>query len=198
MIKNLCVRITEIWCDSNVITESDKEEYMYGLELLISTTINLFCLILISFLFGKQQLLIPYLLSFIPVRLFAGGFHAKTHWGCVTFTSVLYSLTLLFVHIIPTRASFQVGYIIALFSLVVIHSLAPVAAVNKPLTTEEHKVFRKVSQTISLCILMLALVADLCKLNIHNDIVLTYLCGEGAAAVSMVVQEVVAKSRENR
>lgn len=193
MIRNLCARITELWCDSEVISESDREEYIYGLELLISTAINLFCLILISFLFGKQQLLLPYLLSFIPVRLFAGGYHARTHWGCVTFTAALYSLTLLFVHIIPARASFQVGYVIALFSLAVIHSLAPVAAINKPLATEEHKVFRKVSQTISLSILLIALVAGLCKLNVRNDIVLTYLCGEGAAVASMVFQKVVVK-----
>lgn len=190
MIKCLCARIAEVWCDSNVISGSDREEYIYGLELLISTIVNLFYLILISFLFGKQQLLIPYLLSFIPVRIFAGGYHARTHWGCVTFTTILYSLALLCVHIVPARLSTQVSYIIALFSLVVILSLSPVAAVNKPLSRGECKIFRRISLIISTLILTITFVIDFFRLHINDEVVLAFLYGEGAAATSLMIQRI--------
>lgn len=184
----------EAWCDSGTISKTDIEEYKYGLELLISTTTNIVCLILISAVLGKQRFLLPYLLSFIPVRLFAGGYHARTHWGCVTFTAFLYLLALLCVHILPTRFAVWASYIIALYSLTVMLALAPVAAVNKPLSRGEYKIFRRMSLIISTSILAITLAVNLLEMQISKDVLLAFLYGEGAAAVSMIVQRIVVKN----
>ena len=90
MIRSIAIALAKHWAANGVIGESDKETYQYGLELLISTFINLVIMIWISIAFGHPLIIVPYLLAFIPFRLFAGGYHARNHLFCILFNAISY------------------------------------------------------------------------------------------------------------
>ena len=56
--------------------------YEYGIELILGDLIN-YILILVTSIVLKQDVYIPllYLICFVSVRIFSGGFHAATHAG---------------------------------------------------------------------------------------------------------------------
>jgi len=111
--------------------------YTYGFELLISTIIEICLLILMSVLLGAPFSWLFFLLGFIPERIHAGGYHAKTHLSCyIIFTSLFtlssfISLSFSFPDIFPLITS--------LVLLVLILIWGPVEATNKPLSIERRK-----------------------------------------------------------
>ena len=60
--------------------------YEYGIELILGDLIN-YILIFVTGIVLKQDVYIPllYLICFVSVRIFSGGFHAATHAGCSIF-----------------------------------------------------------------------------------------------------------------
>ena len=92
MIKHAASTISSIWVKNGVADGADQECYRYGMELLLSTSVNVFLLFVVSVFFGHPLAFVPYLLSFIPLRLLAGDYHAKAHWSCVLITVSIYLL----------------------------------------------------------------------------------------------------------
>lgn len=159
MIRSVAVALAKHWSVSGVINELDEETYQYGLELLISTLINLFIMIGISTAFGHPLILIPYLLAFIPFRLFAGGYHAKSHLTCILFNAITYFAScLISLNIEKTFAIFA-SVIVCSISLALIYLFAPLPANSKPLTQDKKTQNRNISLSIAqgfmvLCILL--------------------------------------------
>ena len=56
----------------------DREVYIYGIELIISTLAGLISIIGVSKLYSDTILGVVFIIFFVPLRLFTGGYHAKT------------------------------------------------------------------------------------------------------------------------
>ncbi len=69
-----------------------KEIYAYGLELIFGDLVNFAIVLLMSLVLQGIGTGILYLLCFVSVRLFSGGFHAKTHFRCGLAMAVFYLL----------------------------------------------------------------------------------------------------------
>ena len=61
--------------------------YIYGAELLFSTALAAFSILLISFLAGKLFFGILFILIFVSLRIFVGGYHASTYRNCFLLTN---------------------------------------------------------------------------------------------------------------
>lgn len=77
--------------------------YNYGIEILISSLLNIMLILLIGFFTGTFLQSLVFLLCFIPLRQFTGGWHANTYFKCNLVFCISYilviSLTFLFTHI---------------------------------------------------------------------------------------------------
>lgn len=60
----------------------DVEVISYGIELLLSSVINLILVLMIGTYFFGILKTIAFILFFCPLRQFSGGFHAKSYLGC--------------------------------------------------------------------------------------------------------------------
>lgn len=71
------------WCDKeNPQNENENMVIRYGAELLVDNGLKILLLITLGFLLGKGAESVVFLLVFCSLRSRAGGFHAKTSWGC--------------------------------------------------------------------------------------------------------------------
>ena len=157
MIRSIAAALSKHWTKIGVIGEPDKETYQYGLELLISTFINLVIMIGISIAFGHPLIVVPYLLAFIPFRLFAGGYHARNHLFCILFNALTYSVSCLIALHVKESTGILACVIESSVSLAVVFLFAPVSAKNKPLTQEEKKRNRMISLVIALGFILLCI-----------------------------------------
>ena len=86
----MCIskKITEKLIAKGIIEERKygADVYEYGIELILGDLIN-YILIFVTGIVLKQDAYIPllYLICFVSVRIFFGGFHAVTHAGCSIF-----------------------------------------------------------------------------------------------------------------
>ena len=85
----LSKKCAEILVRHGKISDTQINLYKYGFELLFSTVSTLSFILLLSVLGGYVSQAIVFLLYFIPVRIAAGGYHAKSYGRCFMLTNTV-------------------------------------------------------------------------------------------------------------
>lgn len=118
------------WCDQeNPQNENENMVIRYGAELLVDNGLKILLLITLGFLLGKGAESVVFLLVFCSLRSQAGGFHAKTGWGC--------GLCMVLVWIIGILAAEQIGLsLMGVFALVFF--MMPIIIWKAPKTINRH------------------------------------------------------------
>lgn len=143
MIEKLARKTAVFFSENNVIKPEDTEAYAYGLEILYSTLLNSAAVILIAAVTGEFTAIAVYMAAFLTLRINAGGYHAKTHIGCL---SILIAVLLIFtaaVKLMPDKAlPFSAAAIMAAAAVPVL-LFAPAEHPNHPLKEKAAKRLRK-------------------------------------------------------
>lgn len=96
MIKcQLSHRIADLFVKNEVIACEDKDVYIYGLEQGFLMLTNIVTTILIGLVFRMVWQSIVFMMAYIPLRIYAGGYHTKTQLRCYLFSILLIVLSLL-------------------------------------------------------------------------------------------------------
>lgn len=189
MIQMTAASLAEQWARSGIIHAEDTAAYQYGLELMLSTPLNIAVMFGISIAIGHAWLLVPYLAAFIPLRLSAGGYHAKHHLSCILFNAGIYFAGLSAVIMLPTQAIAIFCIIESSLSLAVIVLFAPAPAKNKPLSERERKRNHQISLGLGLVLLIL------CALFYYSGVLAVtgcrmVFCGQAAAMTLLILEKV--------
>lgn len=139
-------KVTELMVQNEIVTGEDREIYVYGLNQGIILLVNILTSLLLGFVFNKSIEVLVFLAAYIPLRSYAGGYHAKTPFRCY-----LISISMILAVIFLTSINFWNELIIiavTLISALVIAFLAPVEDVNKTLDETERKVYKKRTREI--------------------------------------------------
>lgn len=145
MLEKIAKDTAHFFVIQNVIKSEHEEIYAYGAEILISTVLNGVIAFFIALITNTLLPSFIFLTVFIFLRRTAGGYHAKTHLGCMT---VLIFTELVFVIFINTVISelipvYAIGAIV--YSCILIFLFSPVEHPNKPLKESEKLILRKKS-----------------------------------------------------
>lgn len=186
MIHHISNSLARRWVFRAVIKESDFEIYQYGLELIISTGINIIIMVGISSAFGRLFLVLPYLLGFIPQRLFAGGYHAKNYLGCILFNTGVYSASCLIALNIEGSIAILASVIESSVSFALVFLFAPVPAINKPLDIEEKNRNRTISLALAGTFLVLSIALYYAHL-LGNSFCNMLFCGQLMASTLLLI-----------
>lgn len=148
------------------IKQEEKELYAFGLEAVLSCAVTLFSTALIGLFLGQLVGAFFFMLFFIPLRSYAGGYHAQTHMGCYLLScAVTIAVLLLADQFSGFLAANTVVFItLTIFSALLVMVLAPVETPNKPLDALERSVYtfktRLVLGVEMLCYIALMLVKN--------------------------------------
>ena len=108
----------------------DLEVISYGVELLLSSTVNLIIVLTIgSFLFGVRET-VAFTLLFCPIRQYSGGFHARSYLECTMGFLVLFVVIGDLICFVDNNWCYLVGCIVC---IVLIWIISPVDTKNKRL-----------------------------------------------------------------
>lgn len=133
---------------SNVIKEEDAEIYIYGINQILVSVLNVSSALIIGLILDMFPESLIFMATYIPLRSFAGGYHAKTPVRCYFTSLILIFVVLLFCKYVPFNLLLYGGML--LVSLVAIAFLCPVQDNNKPLDTVERKRYKKIAIVILL------------------------------------------------
>ena len=136
-------KVVEWLYGHEIIERSESNIYVYAYELLISSTISIFLILIASCVCGNIWYSLAFLLGFIPLRIYLGGYHASSHFNCyLAFLSVFLASVVLSYQIVATYG-FRLMTTCLLFIIAFLY--APVEAKNKRLPTEKKRKYRHIS-----------------------------------------------------
>ena len=192
MLHKAALRLSRALAGMGIFEREDTDVYAYGFELMLSTAINIAAVIVISLVLGAPLSWIFFLLAFIPLRVTAGGYHARTHWVCITVFSAAYAVLLLPAIFLPAlmTPAFLTGVSAVNFLAVLL--LAPLPASEKPLDEKTRAVNRRRSLTIAAA----ALIVTASSFFAGPVLLRFFACfamGQAGAAISLVAARVIHK-----
>lgn len=133
---------------SGNIKEEDISVYQYGYTLMFEKLMNLVLMVMIILVTGHWQTGIVFLAAFVPLRSYAGGYHAKSVISCTVLSNAVLLMAIVVVKTI--RADIALELVIEILTLIVFNRKAPVSSKNKPLLLEEQKRYKKITLKIAL------------------------------------------------
>ena len=141
MLEQFTTRVVDGLCESGLAAREDAEIYQFGLEAVLLKTFHLLTMLTVGFLVGMVLQTMLFIIFFSFLRVYAGGFHAKTKTGCWMISWAMTAAVLLGVKACPpVRWISPVG--VAVCSAV-IAALAPLGCDSKPLDAAETRHYRK-------------------------------------------------------
>lgn len=153
---------------SGIVKEEDAEIYIYGINQIFVSVLNVSSALIIGLILGMFLESVVLMVAYIPLRSFAGGYHAKTPVRCYFASLFLIFAVLLFCKYVPYNLFLHGGMMIV--SSLVIIFLCPVQDNNKPLDDCEHRKYKKIS-IIILLIEFLAWAVTIFTLHIYCYII---------------------------
>ncbi len=141
--------LTEYLIDAKIIGEDDKAIIQYGIYGLISTIFNIATILVIGACCNCILESILFTITFYFLRIYAGGYHAKTPGRCYFFSILISLFNFGIIH--KLFWNFNTLTSIFIIASVIIFITAPIGSTNKPLDEIEFEVYRKKSRVI-ICI----------------------------------------------
>lgn len=148
---------------SGVVKEEDAEVYIYGINQILAYVLNASSSLIIGLIFGVTFEIVIFMAAYIPLRSFAGGYHAKTPLRCYIFSVIM--LIVVSIGLKYLSVSEWVYYAVLLASVLGVLVLSPVEDRNKPLDEMEHKVYKKRTVFIAAAELAVCFVFKLVRLD---------------------------------
>lgn len=135
MIEKISCAIVKKFEAFDIVNNENRDIYLFGTYQGLVLIINLISMILIGIAFGQIFECLLYMLLFIPMRSFAGGYHASSPQRCYVYSMACIVLAMLIIKF--TVFNLVIYYIASIISGAVIFNLAPVEDQNKPLDKVE-------------------------------------------------------------
>jgi accessory gene regulator B len=85
----------EVLVNNDIINNDEKIIYKYGIEQGSLIVINIITTVIIGMLFGMVIESIVFMFTYIPLRTYAGGYHAKNQLLCYFISIIMITVALL-------------------------------------------------------------------------------------------------------
>ena len=156
MIDKICLSITnKIRKEMPEVDDERAEAIEYGLHIIIGEIPKNFIVLGIAYLIGVFKLTLLTVILLLPYRAVSGGFHLKTHIGCIVSTTLIYcGIAKLSCYIIFYNQTLK--YITALsvwiLGMFMCYLYAPADTVNVPILRKKERKQKKILSYIFLSI----------------------------------------------
>ena len=134
------------------IDDERAEVITYGLQLVIGEIPKLFITFAIAYVLGVLKYTLITLLILMPYRASSGGFHLKTHIGCIISTTLFYCgvpLLAKSIHIVQ-NVEYVLALVIWVFGMLMIKLYAPADTENVPILRKTERRQKQILSYITL------------------------------------------------
>lgn len=173
MIDKFCSYLTnKIRMSMPDVDDERAEVIQYGLQIMIGEVPKFFIMAGIAWVLNLLELTIICFALMLPYRMYSGGFHLKTHIGCIIGTSLMYTGNAFISREIYMNINQKIlfGILLWIFSLIMIYKYAPADTEDVPVISKKE---RKKRRNISYIIVTIMIVVGIfIKFNIISNILL--------------------------
>ena len=159
MIEKICAYIVNQMRKQMPDIDDEKAEVItYGIELIIGEIPKIFLLFIFSFIIGIGWYTVFAYVALIPYRASSGGFHLKTHIGCIVGSSLFY-YGIVYLSKFITLSVFQKYILIGLalvFGIIMVSLYAPADTENIPIISKKERKRKKILSYITLVLTLIA------------------------------------------
>lgn len=149
MIQKIVDRIVDRQVENRTIVQEDINIYKYGYFLLFEVLINLIISLMIGVVFHDIKTVVLFLVLYIPLRTYSGGWHADRLWKCTFISNLILVIAEVIsnycIEYVPVIYCVPLMIIFGIYILVV----SPVDTESKPLENDERKSYNKKVKIIS-------------------------------------------------
>ena len=177
MIDKICMFLTNKMKKEMPDIDDERAEVInYGLQIILGEIPKIFIMLGIAYLLGVFKLSLITFLIILPYRTFSGGFHLKTHLGCIICTSLMYTGPAFLAKYVNLDGAIKIITIMLLwiFAMIMITLYAPADTENVPILRKSERTQKRVLSYITLTIALIA-AALIDNQIISNIIIIGYL-----------------------
>lgn len=144
MFRYFAENITFVLIKNKILAIKNRDIYVYAVEVILLNIILLLSLLGISILGKSLSCFIGFLLFFVPLRIFVGGYHAKHSGICFGMSIGIYMLVMIIFYNYPNL--YKNIFVIALYILAIITFFiwSPLKNTNHRLTNYQYKRNKKI------------------------------------------------------
>ena len=156
------------------ISSEMRDIYQYGIEITLSSMLNIVLVLLCSLIMGSVWAGLIYLLVFIFLRSFTGGFHASTYFKCNLTMVITFIVTYCSYRIIifcdPPIFIYEM---VILLNLIPIITCSPVPNKHKPLSNQQKDRSLNLSLIFASVLSLIGLICIVLNISIGAMIIMT-------------------------
>lgn len=193
MIIWLSEKMADALVGSGAARQEDRDIYVYGLDVLLSTAANIACILALGILLGRMMETLLFLAFFITLRSAAGGFHANTHLKCFLIMLAAYACAMALIAVLPPVSFWWAALAFAGAAVAIVAALAPAPHENRPVSQREFIKFRKLSMWL---VVLEAYAVAMCVALSVAAMAFAAALGMLASAASLVAVHLSAKLKE--
>lgn len=159
MIDKICLFLTKkIRKEMPDVDDERAEIINYGIHLIIGEIPKIFLVLGLSYLLGVFKYTLIMVLILLPYRACSGGFHLKTHIGCIVSTTLYYcgvaKISEYFIFYNPLKQIIILS--VWIFGMIMISKYAPADTENVPILRKRERMQKKILSYIFLTVGLLA------------------------------------------
>lgn len=157
MIDFISRKVACYLCDNK---NDEYELYKYATYIVLSAILNIITVVILGVIFDLIIESIVFYLSFIAIRKFAGGYHAKTPVNCYIFSVISISVILALMRLMIRINCLNLLIILTIIEVslfAIILTLSPLDTENNKLSCREKSLYKKTLIIITLLLIILSL-----------------------------------------
>ncbi len=189
MIGVFSQKIVSCFIKQQVIDKGDEELYVYGVFVLLSKLFFLLVAVICGAVAGVLFHSVIFIVAFMVLREYAGGYHASTETRCEISTSLSIAGCVGVIKLLEATEVKPLLLIPGIIFIVVIFMLSPLDSPEKPLTKADKKHFSKLTGITLAVIFLLMLTGTVLKMTLLFSPCLTSLAFESVLLIAGRIKE---------
>ena len=161
MIEKFCEYLVELIRKQTPEMDDDQAAIvLYGIEIIIGEIPKIFLMFITGFLLGYCWQTLAAFFLILPYKVCSGGFHLKTHIGCILCTNIIYcgNAILSSLIVLPDNIKWLLVAVTAILGILCVTKYAPADTENLPILTRKERHTKKVLSYLFLGINLIAVV----------------------------------------
>ena len=194
MVDKICDYLTNKIRKQMPEVDDEKAEVInYGIHLIVGEIPKTFVFIAIAAILGVLKEFFITVLVVFPYRAFSGGFHLKTHFGCIFGTSLFYcGVPLISKYLImPVNIKYILIVFVWIFGMIMCKLYAPADTENVPILRKKD---RKIKQVLSYITLTITLIIG----SIINNNMISNIIILGIFVQSIMITKIAYRLTNNK
>lgn len=154
MVEKICKWIVNKMREKMPMDDEKAEVILYGIQLIVGEIPKIFLLFILSFILGIGWYVLFAFFALMPYKGVSGGFHLKSHLGCIIGTCLFYygNVYLSKFIVMDTVTKYIVTAVVFLFGIAMVTLYAPADTENLPILTKKERRIKKILAYIFLVV----------------------------------------------